>query len=40
MKHNDIVIEKEFYFQWHITEKCNLRCFLCQLQTFVSKEVL
>jgi MoaA/NifB/PqqE/SkfB family radical SAM enzyme len=24
----------EFYFQWHITEKCNLRCSHCYQETY------
>lgn len=27
-------IEKNFYFQWHITEKCNLRCNHCYQENY------
>jgi radical SAM protein with 4Fe4S-binding SPASM domain len=27
----------EFYFQWHITEKCNLRCSHCYQANYISK---
>lgn len=36
----DIDIEKEFYFQWHITEKCNLRCKHCYHDSYTSNNEL
>lgn len=30
----------EFYFQWHITEKCNLRCKHCYHESYNSKDEL
>lgn len=30
----------EFYFQWHITEKCNLRCKHCYHDAYTSKNEL
>jgi len=29
-------VETEFYFQWHITEKCNLRCKHCYHDNYTS----
>ena len=33
-------IENEFYFQWHITEKCNLRCKHCYHSNYTSANEL
>ncbi len=33
-------IENEFYFQWHITEKCNLRCKHCYHDQYSSNNEL
>ena len=33
-------IENEFYFQWHITEKCNLRCKHCYHSNYTSASEL
>lgn len=32
----ELHLEEEFYFQWHITEKCNLRCKHCYHSTYSS----
>lgn len=32
--------EQEFYFQWHITERCNLRCKHCYHDTYSSENEL
>jgi len=31
---------KEFYFQWHITEKCKLRCRHCYHENYSSDNEL
>ncbi len=31
---------KDFYIQWHLTNKCNLRCIHCYQEDFSSKEEL
>ncbi len=36
----DLDVEKEFYFQWHITEKCNLRCKHCYHDNYTSNNEL
>ena len=36
----EIDIEREFYFQWHITEKCNLRCKHCYHNNYSSNNEL
>jgi len=33
-------IENEFYFQWHITEKCNFRCKHCYHSDYTSTDEL
>ncbi|OGH07764.1 MAG: hypothetical protein A2W22_02710 [Candidatus Levybacteria bacterium RBG_16_35_11] len=33
-------IDTEFYFQWHITEKCNLRCKHCYHDDYISANEL
>ena len=37
---DDLSVENEFYFQWHITEKCNLRCKHCYHATYTSANEL
>jgi len=37
---DDLNIENEFYFQWHITEKCNLRCKHCYHANYTSANEL
>ena len=37
---NGLNIENEFYFQWHITEKCNLRCKHCYHADYTSANEL
>ncbi|MFH1933883.1 MAG: radical SAM protein [Pseudomonadota bacterium] len=37
---DDSYIENEFYFQWHITEKCNLRCKHCYHSNYTSASEL
>ena len=37
---NGLNIENEFYFQWHITEKCNLRCKHCYHSNYTSANEL
>ncbi|NCO65816.1 MAG: hypothetical protein COW32_06355 [Candidatus Aquicultor secundus] len=32
----DNSLEQEFYFQWHITERCNLRCQHCYHESYKS----
>lgn len=36
-KFGEMPLKEEFYFQWHITEKCNLRCRHCYHQSYQSK---
>ena len=31
---------KEFYFQWHITDKCNLRCAHCYQENYTDAQDL
>lgn len=33
-------VNTEFYFQWHITEKCNLRCRHCYHDNYTSTNEL
>jgi radical SAM protein with 4Fe4S-binding SPASM domain len=33
----EICYDQEFYFQWHITERCNLRCKHCYHENYDSK---
>lgn len=37
---DELNIENEFYFQWHITEKCNLRCKHCYHADYTSHNEL
>jgi len=37
---DELNIENEFYFQWHITEKCNLRCKHCYHAAYTSANEL
>ena len=37
---DDLNIDNEFYFQWHITEKCNLRCKHCYHANYTSANEL
>lgn len=37
---NELSVENEFYFQWHITEKCNLRCKHCYHDQYTSDNEL
>ncbi len=37
---DDLSLENEFYFQWHITEKCNLRCKHCYHANYTSDNEL
>jgi len=37
---DDLNVENEFYFQWHITEKCNLRCKHCYHAAYTSANEL
>ena len=39
-QHNELYAEDEFYFQWHITEKCNLRCRHCYHDRYTSDNEL
>lgn len=32
----ELNLDEEFYFQWHITEKCNLRCKHCYHERYAS----
>ncbi|OGP67424.1 MAG: hypothetical protein A2W27_05325 [Deltaproteobacteria bacterium RBG_16_44_11] len=36
----DLNVDREFYFQWHITEKCNLRCQHCYQNDYTSANEL
>lgn len=36
----ELSIDTEFYFQWHITEKCNLRCKHCYHDNYTSENEL
>lgn len=36
----ELNIDTEFYFQWHITEKCNLRCKHCYHDNYASDNEL
>ena len=36
----ELSVEQEFYFQWHITEKCNNRCKHCYQESFRSDKEL
>lgn len=36
----DLTLEQEFYFQWHITEKCNSRCLHCYHESYDSEDEL
>ncbi len=36
----ELSIKEEFYFQWHITEKCNLRCKHCYHDNYISNNEL
>jgi len=36
----ELNINEEFYFQWHITEKCNLRCQHCYHKDYSSDNEL
>jgi len=36
----ELTIDEEFYFQWHITEKCNLRCKHCYHDKYSSDNEL
>lgn len=38
--HDEPSAENEFYFQWHITEKCNLRCEHCYHDGYTSANEL
>lgn len=42
MNHNfpELALSQEFYFQWHITEKCNLCCKHCYHEDYLSKDEL
>ncbi len=35
-----LAVGEEFYFQWHITEKCNLRCRHCYHDSYRSANEL
>ncbi len=35
----ELTIDEEFYIQWHITEKCNLRCLHCYQESYLSKDL-
>ena len=37
---DELSIENEYYFQWHITEKCNLRCKHCYHANYTSDNEL
>ena len=37
---DELNVENEFYFQWHITEKCNLRCKHCYHADYTSANEL
>ncbi len=37
---NELNIENEFYFQWHITEQCNFRCKHCYHTDYTSANEL
>ena len=37
---DELNIKNEFYFQWHITEKCNLRCKHCYHSNYTSANEL
>jgi radical SAM protein with 4Fe4S-binding SPASM domain len=39
-QHDELCAGDEFYFQWHITEKCNLRCKHCYHDQYTSKNEL
>lgn len=39
-KFEELSINEEFYFQWHITEKCNLRCKHCYHNNYASTNEL
>lgn len=36
----ELKVHEEFYFQWHITEKCNLRCKHCYHDNYTSANEL
>jgi radical SAM protein with 4Fe4S-binding SPASM domain len=36
----ELKVDEEFYFQWHITEKCNLRCKHCYHENYSSANEL
>jgi len=38
--HEELSYHDEFYFQWHITEKCNLRCKHCYHDNYSSENEL
>jgi len=40
LPNNELSVRNEFYFQWHITEKCNLRCKHCYHSTYTSDNEL
>lgn len=40
MNHEESAIETEFYFQWHITERCNSRCQHCYHTSYESADEL
>jgi radical SAM protein with 4Fe4S-binding SPASM domain len=35
-EHDEAPVDHEFYFQWHITERCNRRCRHCYQETYDS----
>lgn len=39
-KFKELILGEEFYFQWHITEKCNLRCKHCYHENYLSTNEL
>ena len=34
-KDNELNYQTEFYFQWHITDQCNLRCKHCYHEKYI-----
>ena len=36
-EHAELPVDQEFYFQWHLTERCNRRCRHCYHDDFASK---
>lgn len=37
---SELTVDQEFYFQWHITEKCNSRCKHCYQESYHSEKEL